>query len=73
MLDVGNEAREVTMRVADILQDKGSDVVTIEDHRTVHDAICTLNERRIGALVVTGEAGEINGIISLRGHQLWLR
>ena len=54
------------MRVADILQAKGSDVVTIEDHRTVHDAICTLNERRIGALVVTGEAGEINGIITER-------
>ena len=30
------------MRVADILRDKGSDVVTIEDHKTVHDAICTL-------------------------------
>ncbi len=54
------------MRVADILRDKGSDVVTIEDHRTVHDAICTLNERRIGALVVRGEDGEINGIITER-------
>ena len=54
------------MRVADILRDKGSDVVTIEDHRTVLDAICTLNERRIGALVVTGEDGGISGIITER-------
>ncbi len=54
------------MRVADILRDKGTDVVTIEDHRTVHDAICMLNERRIGALVVKGEDGEINGIITER-------
>ncbi len=57
------------MRVADILRgkgSKGSDVIQIDERRTVHDAICTLNEHGIGALVVTGEDGEISGIITER-------
>ena len=54
------------MRVTDILRQKGSDVVTIAMDKTVHDAICKLNEHGIGALIVTGERGEISGIISER-------
>ena len=54
------------MRIEDILRQKGSGVVTIEDDKTVHDAICRLNEHGIGALVVTGEGGTIAGIISER-------
>ncbi len=54
------------MRVTDILRQKGSDVVTIAVDKTVHDAICKLNEHGIGALIVTGESGEISGIISER-------
>lgn len=54
------------MRLKDILRQKGGDVVTIESDRTVHDAICRLNEHKIGALVVTGEGGEIAGIITER-------
>ncbi len=54
------------MRVADILRHKGSDVVTIEAHKTVYDAICKLNQHGIGALVVTGAGGEISGIITER-------
>ncbi len=41
------------MRVTDILRQKGSDVVTIAMDKTVHDAICKLNEHGIGALIVT--------------------
>ncbi len=41
------------MRIRDILKQKGGDVVTIEADRTVHDAICRMNEHRIGALIVT--------------------
>ncbi len=54
------------MRIRDILQQKGSDVATIEVDKTVHDAICKLNEHGIGALVVTGEGGELCGIITER-------
>ena len=54
------------MRVKDILENKGSDVVTIERQQTVHDAICMLNEHGIGALIVTGEAGGIAGILTER-------
>ena len=54
------------MRISDILRQKGSDVVTIAVDKTVHDAICNLNEHGIGALIVTGEGGEISGIITER-------
>jgi CBS domain-containing protein len=54
------------MRVADILRHKGSDVATIDERKTVHEAICELNRRGIGALVVTGAGGEISGIITER-------
>ena len=54
------------MRITDILRQKGSDVVTIAVDKTVHDAICKLNEHGIGALIVTGKSGEISGIITER-------
>ncbi len=54
------------MRVRDVLRQKGSDVVTIEPDRTLHVAICRLNEYKIGALIVTGGGGEVAGIITER-------
>lgn len=54
------------MRIRDILRKKGSTVVTVNEDRTIHDAICVLNENQIGALVVTGSDGGITGIISER-------
>jgi len=54
------------MRISDILQEKGTEVVVIEAGRTIHDAIGRLNEHSIGALVVTGEREEIIGIITER-------
>ncbi len=54
------------MKVRDILPQKGMNVVMIEVDKTVHDAICKLNEHRIGALLVTGEGNEICGIITER-------
>jgi CBS domain-containing protein len=54
------------MQIHDILQQKGRNVVTIEAHKTVHEAIGMLNQHGIGALVVTGEGGEISGIITER-------
>jgi len=54
------------MRISDILQEKGSTVVTIEPGQTIHDAIDKLNKHKIGALIVTGENQEIAGIITER-------
>jgi len=54
------------MRIRDILQEKGTEVVVIEAGRTIHDAIGKLNEHSIGALIVTGEGEEIIGIITER-------
>ena len=54
------------MRIRDILQEKGTAVVTIEAGRTVHEAIGRLNEHHIGALIVIGEGEEILGIITER-------
>ncbi len=54
------------MIVKSILSAKGSDVVTIAPTATVAEAIETLAERKIGALVVTGAGGRIVGIVSER-------
>jgi CBS domain-containing protein len=54
------------MRLRDILRDKGSEVVTIAPDRTVHDAIAEMNRHKIGALIVTDETGEIQGIVTER-------
>lgn len=54
------------MRIRDILQEKGSEVVTIAAGQTIHDAIGKLNEHSIGALIVMAEGEEIVGIITER-------
>lgn len=54
------------MRIRDVLRQKGGDVVTIEGNRTVHDAICRMNEHRIGALIVTEGGRQIEGILTER-------
>jgi CBS domain-containing protein len=54
------------MVIKDILERKGTRVVKIPVHETVHAAIRALNHHGIGALVVMDDAGEIAGIISER-------
>jgi CBS domain-containing protein len=54
------------MRLRDVLRHKGSEVVTIAPDRTVHDAIAEMNRHKIGALVVTDQTGEIQGIVTER-------
>jgi CBS domain-containing protein len=54
------------MQIRDILQEKGTKVVTIGPGQAIHDAINKLNEHGIGALVVTDEGEEIVGIITER-------
>lgn len=54
------------MRVSQLLATKGRDVATISQERTVSDALATLKERGIGALVVTGATPPLVGIFSER-------
>ena len=54
------------MRIKDILQEKGTGVVTIGATQTIHDAIGELNKHGIGALIVTTKGEEIVGIITER-------
>lgn len=62
----GIPAKEIAVRIRDILKDKGGEVATIGAGRTVHEAVRELNSHRIGALVVTGDDGSIQGIVSER-------
>ena len=54
------------MKVRDILQAKGVEVVTIQPEATIHDAMTLLVKRRIGSLMVIAEAQKIVGIITER-------
>lgn len=54
------------MNVTDILAKKGSNVVTIDSMRPVTEVLATLAEHNVGAVVVTGTATDIIGIVSER-------
>ncbi len=54
------------MRIHDILTHKGLDVWTITPEETVRDAICEMNRRKVGCLVVTDSDGDVRGIITER-------
>lgn len=54
------------MNVQSIIGGKGSEVATIPQTATLRDAVRALGERRIGALVVSGDGRAIEGIISER-------
>lgn len=54
------------MNVAAILKGKGRSVVTAKPDTTLEDIAAKLSERRIGAIVIAGASGRIEGIISER-------
>jgi signal-transduction protein with cAMP-binding, CBS, and nucleotidyltransferase domain len=54
------------MIIEHILAEKGREVVTIEPHRTLADTAQLLDERRIGAVVVSDADHPVLGIISER-------
>ena len=54
------------MQVMQILKQKGTDVTTMAASATLADAVRILNEKRIGAVVITGRGGDIEGILSER-------
>jgi CBS domain-containing protein len=57
---------EAGVNVAHLLATKGRDVATINQERSVRDAVAMLKERGIGALVVVGGTGPLTGILSER-------
>lgn len=54
------------MQVAEILRSKGFDVATVQPNHTVADALNTMSEHNIGAVVVTSDGTAIDGIVSER-------
>ena len=54
------------MLVDTILQSKGAQVHTLSETGTLADAVSLLNTNNIGAVVITGTAGAIVGILSER-------
>jgi CBS domain-containing protein len=54
------------MTVSHILKSKGRDVITAGAAAKVSDVAKTLSEKRIGAVVITGINGKIEGIVSER-------
>jgi CBS domain-containing protein len=53
------------VRIADVLRNKGTDVVTVAPSATVADLIATLADRNVGALPVV-DGGRLVGIVSER-------
>ena len=54
------------MLVRHILREKGAEIVAITADATLADASRLLAARRIGALIVRGDGGELSGILSER-------
>lgn len=52
--------------VADIINVKGGDVVTVRPDQTLHDATRVLHEKRIGIVVVKEAGGKVVGVLSER-------
>jgi CBS domain-containing protein len=60
----GMPAEDRTMKVREILKEKGSRVVTVTPHSTVHDLSRRLKLEGIGAAVVSRDGERVDGIVS---------
>jgi CBS domain-containing protein len=54
------------MTLSLILSRKGRDVVTASPHRTLREAVQTLSDKGIGAILVVGPENQLLGIVSER-------
>ncbi|PSR64602.1 MULTISPECIES: CBS domain-containing protein [Nocardia] len=54
------------MRISEVLRNKGADVVTIATEATVDRLLAVLAEHNVGAVVVCGAGGALDGIVSER-------
>ncbi len=57
----------IVMKVSDILQKKGNNVFSVSSQTTVYDALKSMSEKNIGALLVI-DNDELEGIISERDY-----
>ncbi len=62
----GNLRKGEVMLVADVLQEKGTLVVTTDKTATVGQVVADLTRHRVGALVVSPDGARIEGIVSER-------
>lgn len=54
------------MTIYAVLRDKGADVISVRPKTTVQDIASLISSRRIGAVVVLDDGGELCGIVSER-------
>ncbi|MBL7259368.1 CBS domain-containing protein [Paractinoplanes lichenicola] len=54
------------MRISDILRVKGERVVTVSPESDVTELLAVLAEHKIGAVIVAGDGGRVEGIVSER-------
>ncbi len=54
------------MRIADVLQDKGSTTITVQATAPLDEAIAVLDHERIGAVPVVNEKQQVVGVLSER-------
>lgn len=54
------------VRIGEILDRKGDDVATIRPDASLHDVITQLEQRGIGALVVSSDGQQLEGIVTER-------
>lgn len=54
------------MNVNDILNEKGTQIYTVNETDKLREAIKILNRRNIGVVLVTDESGKLSGILSER-------
>jgi CBS domain-containing protein len=54
------------MQISDVLRIKGNTVVTVRPDSDVRHLVAVLTERRIGAVVVSGDGRSVDGIVSER-------
>jgi CBS domain-containing protein len=54
------------MRIQDVLRHKGSAVATVTPEASVHELLAALSKHRVGALVVSADGQQVEGIVSER-------
>ena len=54
------------MIIGQILKSKGRSVMTARPHDSIHEIASRLSHRKIGAIVIVGDNGKVDGIISER-------
>lgn len=63
---VNSNTFETTATVGQLLAEKNTDVVSVTPQDSLQHAVEVLRDKRIGALVVTDDAGDLCGILSER-------